>query len=430
MRTDLTASEAQSLILESTCLLGPETVALPAALSRVLAEAVVSNRDLPPASNSAMDGYAVRAADLAGASAERPVRLRVAFEVAAGAAAARVLRVGEAARILTGAPIPAGSDSVVRQEDAVREGEGVLVRVAPGLRENVRERGEDVRCGERVLEAGARIGAAEVGMLAALGRTVVSVRQRPRVAILSGGDELVEPDEDVSGGRIVASNSYSIAAQCREIGAEPVNLGIARDDPADLERHFRAGLRADVLVSSAGVSVGDRDYVRPVLEKLGCTLLFWGVKIKPGFPVCFGRFAAGAGAGPGPGPGAGNSPLVFGLPGNPVSAMMTFEQFVRPALLKMSGHRVWFRPLLRATLAERLTKGPGRLHFVRVALERAGEQVIARSTGTQSSGALRSMSLASGLLIFPADQTVLNPGDSASVQVLDESFFHSSEPGF
>jgi len=418
VRTDLTASEAQRLILEATPVLGPEIVPFPAALSRVLAETVVSSRDLPPASNSAMDGFAVRVADLAGASPERPVRLRVVFEVAAGAAPARAVGAGEAARILTGAPIPAGADSVVRQEDTAREGESVLVRIVPRPRENVRERGEDVRCGERVLESGAVIGPAEVGMLAALGRTVVAVRQRPRVAILSGGDELVEPDADVSGGRIVASNSYSMAAQCRAIGAEPSYLGIARDDPADLERRFRAGLRADVLVSSAGVSVGDRDYVRPVLEKIGCTLVFWGVKIKPGYPVCFGRFTAGDG------------PLVFGLPGNPVSAMMTFEQFVRPALLKMAGHRVWFRPRVRATLAERLQKGPGRLHFVRVALERKGDQVIARSTGTQSSGALRSMTLASGLLIFPAEETVLNPGDSANVQVLDESFFHSTEPGF
>jgi molybdopterin molybdotransferase len=255
-------------------------------------------------------------------------------------------------------------------------------------------------------------------MLAALGKLVVSVRRRPRVAILAGGDELVEPGGDVSGGQIVASNSYAIEAQCRELGAETMLLGIARDDPADLERRFRAGLRADLLISSAGVSVGDRDYVRPVLEKLGCALVFWGVRIKPGFPLVFGRFPTGEG------------PLVFGLPGNPVSAMLTFEQFVRPALLKMTGHPVWFRPLLRATLGERLQKSPGRLHFVRVSLERRGEQVIARSTGTQSSGALRSMTLASGLLIFPAEQTVLNPGDSASVQVLDKGFFDSSEPGF
>ncbi|HEY8156564.1 MAG TPA: gephyrin-like molybdotransferase Glp [Myxococcota bacterium] len=418
MLRDLTASEAQRLILESASALGPETVALPEALSRVLAESVVAGRDLPPADNSAMDGYAVRAADLAGAAADRPVRLPVVFEVAAGAAAARALGAGEAARILTGAPVPAGADSVVRQEDVTREGESVLVRVAPRLRENVRERGEDVRSGEGVLASGALIGPAEVGMLAALGRSVVAVRQRPRVAILSGGDELVEPDGDVSGGRIVASNSYSIAAQCREAGAEPSYLGIARDDPADLERRFRAGLRADVLVSSAGVSVGDRDYVRPVLEKLGCPLVFWGVKIKPGYPLCFGRFPAGDG------------PLVFGLPGNPVSAMITFELFVRPALLKMAGRRAWFRPLVRATLGERLQKGAGRLHFVRVSLERRGEQVIARSTGTQSSGALRSMTLASGLLIFPAEATVLDAGESANVQVLDEGFLQSPDPGF
>ncbi len=418
MLRDLTASEAQRLILESASALGPETVALPEALSRVLAESVVAGRDLPPADNSAMDGYAVRAADLAGAAADRPVRLPVVFEVAAGAAAARALVAGEAARILTGAPVPAGADSVVRQEDVTREGESVRVRVAPRLRENVRERGEDVRSGEGVLASGALIGPAEVGMLAALGRSVVAVRQRPRVAILSGGDELVEPDGDVSGGRIVASNSYSIAAQCREAGAEPSYLGIARDDPADLERRFRAGLRADVLVSSAGVSVGDRDYVRPVLEKLGCPLVFWGVKIKPGYPLCFGRFPAGDG------------PLVFGLPGNPVSAMITFELFVRPALLKMAGRRAWFRPLVRATLGERLQKGAGRLHFVRVSLERRGEQVIARSTGTQSSGALRSMTLASGLLIFPAEATVLDAGESANVQVLDEGFLQSPDPGF
>ncbi len=418
MRTDLTASEAQRSILEATRVLGPETVPLSAALSRVLVEAIVAPRDLPPANNSAMDGYAVRVADLAGATAAQPVRLRVAFEVAAGARATDRLGAGEAARILTGAPIPPGADSVVRQEDVSRDREQILVRVEPHPQQHVRERGEDVRSGELVLAPGTWIGPAEVGMLAALGRSVVAVRQRPRVAILSGGDELVEPDGDVSDGRIVASNAYSLAAQCREAGAEPVHLGIALDDPEDLERRFRAGLRADVLVSSAGVSVGDRDYVRPVLEKIGCTLDFWGVKIKPGFPVCFGRFAAGEG------------PLVFGLPGNPVSAMLTFEQFVRPALRKMTGHRVLFRPLVRATLAERLEKPPGRLHFVRVALERRGDEILARSTGTQSSGALRSMTLANGLLIFPAAATLLAPGEGADVQVLDESFFHSTEPGF
>jgi molybdopterin molybdotransferase len=255
-------------------------------------------------------------------------------------------------------------------------------------------------------------------MLAALGRSVVSVHQRPRVAILSTGDELVEPDQAIDGGRIVSSNSYSLAAQCRELGAEPVYLGIARDTPEDVERYFRAGLGADVLVSSAGVSVGDRDYVREVLEKLGCSFVFWGVKIKPGYPLAFGRFARDEG------------PLVFGLPGNPVSAMMTFEQFVRPALRKLTGHRSLYRPTIRAVLAESMYKSAGRLHFVRVELERRDGDVIARSTGTQSSGVLRSMTRAQGLLIFPSEATELLAGDAVTVQVLDNEFFASSQPGF
>jgi molybdopterin molybdotransferase len=365
-----------------------------------------------------MDGYAVRVADLLGASGERPAELEVTYEVPAGGRAERPIGPGEAVRILTGAPVPPGADAVVRQEDTEREGSRLRVRVAPEIRDNIRDAGEDVRAGEQVLAAGTIVGPSHVGMLASLGRGVVPVHQRPRVAILSSGDELVEPDEAVDGGRIVSSNSYSLAAQCLEVGAEPVYLGIARDTPEDLERHFRAGLGADVIVSSAGVSVGDRDYVRRVLTKLGCSLVFWGVKIKPGYPLAFGRFAPDGG------------PLVFGLPGNPVSAMMTFEQFVRPALRKLIGHRNWFRPTLRAKLAETLTKKAGRLHFVRVELERRDGDVIARSTGSQSSGVLRSMTRAQGLLLFPAEATELCEGDTATVQVLDGEFFASSQPGF
>jgi molybdopterin molybdotransferase len=421
MRTDLSPSEALALILESTPVLGSETVGVGGALGRVLTDAVVSTRRIPPDDNSAMDGYAVRAADCAGASAGRPVELRVVFEVAAGGAAARALEVGEAARILTGASLPPGADSVVRQEDTERRGDRVVVRVAPPVGEHVRPAGEDVRPGETVLAAGSRVGAAQIGMLAALGRTVVAVRQRPRVAILSGGDELVEPDGDVAGGRIVSSNSYSIAAHCRELGAEPVYLGIARDTPEEIERHVRAGLAADVLVSSAGVSVGDRDYVRDVLEKLGCRLLFWGVRIKPGYPLAFGRFELD---------GLSRGPLAFGLPGNPVSAMVTFEEFVRPALLKMMGHRRLHRPTLRVRVGETLHKKAGRLHFVRVALTRERGEVVARETGTQSSGALRSMTRATALLIFPADRTELHAGERAIVQVLDASFLASDVPGY
>jgi len=405
------------MVLEHTPVLGSETVALPEALGRVLAEPVRAPRDLPPADNSAMDGYAVRAEDLAGARPDAPVALRVAFEVPAGAGPTPTLRPGEAARIFTGASVPSGSDAVVRQEDVERDGDRVRFTAPAPPRSHVRDAGEDVREGELVLAEGALLRAAHVGMLASLGRSVVAVRPRPRVAILSGGDELVEPDGDVSGGRIVSSNSWSLAAQCRELGAVPLYLGIARDTPEDLERRLRGGLRADVLVSSAGVSVGDRDHVRGVLEKLGCRLLFWGVRIKPGFPLAFGRFEGDAG------------PLVFGLPGNPVSAMMTFEQFARPALLRMAGRRDLFRPTLRAELAERLTKKAGRLHFVRVRLERRGDRVLARSTGNQSSGALRSLTLAEGLLVFPAEATELCEGDTATVQVIEPAFLAASAPG-
>ncbi|MEE2677946.1 MAG: gephyrin-like molybdotransferase Glp [Myxococcota bacterium] len=420
MREGITPAEALGIVLDEVVALPTETVASQEALGRVLAESVVSGRRIPPADNSAMDGYAVRAADLAGAAPETPRELPVVFEVAAGATPEATLGAGEAARILTGAPLPPGADSVVRQEDVDRDGDRVRVRVAPALGEHVRAAGEDVEPGDRVLEAGTRLGAAHLGFMASRGRLVVAVRQRPQVAVLSGGDELVEPDGDVSGGGIVSSNSYSIAAQCRELGAAPVYLGIARDTPEDVAAHLRAGLGSDVLVSSAGVSVGDRDYVRGALEKLGCRLLFWGVQMKPGYPLAFGRF--GERGSPGP--------LVFGLPGNPVSAMMTFEQFVRPALCKMMGFPSLFRPVVVVRLGEALEKKPGRLHFVRVRLEREGEEFVAYSTGNQSSGVLRSMLLAQGILIFPADAARLEAGESVRVQVVDPAVLAAETPGF
>ena len=419
LRTGLAVAEAQRVVLALAPQLGSESVAGADALGRVLAEPVLSTRTLPPADNSAMDGYALRFADLAGATHAAPVVLRVAFEVAAGARAERAVAPGEAARIFTGAPLPPGADTVVKQEDTEREGALVRVRVSPRPGENVRLAGEDVRAGELVLDSGTELGPAALGLLAALGRTVVAVRQRPRVAIVAGGDELVEPDGAVSDGKIVSSNSYTLTAQCRRAGAEPIYLGIARDAPEALEERLRAGSGADLIVSSGGVSVGDRDYVRPVLEKLGCTLLFWGVQMKPGYPVVFGRFGE-------------TGPLVFGLPGNPVSAMVTFEQFVRPVLRKMAGHSAWFRPRVHATLAHDFEKSEGRTHFVRVFLEPkpdAPGEFVARSTGNQGSGILRSMALADGLLVIPAAQTRLRAGERGLVQVLDEGFFAAREPG-
>jgi len=417
MKSGISVAEAQQIVLDACRVLGCETVASVEAQGRVLAAPVSSGRTLPPADCSAMDGYAVRAEDLAGASESTPVQLSVVYEVAAGGEGKRALLAGEAARIFTGAPIPPGADAVVIQEDASARGDGVEISVAPKPGANIREAGEDIRRGDVVLEAGTLLGPAQLGMLASLGRSLVRVHQRPTVAILSGGDELVDPDGDAAGGRIVSSNTYSLAALCREVGAEPINLGIARDTPEDLDRLLRNGLRADFLVSSAGVSVGDHDYVRPVLEKLGCRLLFWGVLQKPGYPFAFGRFEEGEG------------PLVFGLPGNPVSAMVTFEQYIRPAIRKVTGHSAWFRPVVRARLTETLTKKAGRLHFVRVRLAVKKGRIEATSTGNQSSGVLRSMILAQGLMIFPADATELPAGTEVPVQVIDEQFFASMESG-
>jgi molybdopterin molybdotransferase len=312
---------------------------------------------------------------------------------------------------------------VVRQEDTEAKGDRVRICVRPELGENIRGAGEDIDIGQTALEAGCSIGPSEVGVLASLGRSLVEVHRRPRVAILSGGDELVEVDGDVSGGKIVASNAYTMAAACRLLGAEPFYLGIAADRPESVERQFRAALPADCIVSTAGVSVGDHDHVRPVLEKLGCRLDFWGVRMKPGYPLAFGRFD------PSSGPEHG-APLVFGLPGNPVSATVCFEQFVRPALLKMMGHENLFRPVVQARIAETLHKKPGRLHFVRVTLTQRDGEWVAHSTGNQSSGVMTSMARADGLLIFAEAASELKSGERAPVQVLDEGVFAGTKLGF
>jgi len=427
MREGLTVNEARAWVMDAAQPLDSEMVAVGEAVGRVIARPVDSTRQIPPADCSAMDGYAVRREDTAGGSDESPVELVVVYEIAAGGQAPRSLQAGEAARIFTGAPMPPGADAVVIQEHTkahVGVGERVRICVEANPRANVRDAGEDLEVGDRVIDAGTPIRSAHVGVLSSLGRAVVAVHRRPRVAILSGGDELVEVDGDISGGKIVASNAYALAAECRSLGAEPVNLGIAGDRPEAIEAQFRAALSADCIVSSAGVSVGDHDHVRPVLEKLGCTLEFWGVKMRPGFPLAFGRFDSALGTAGRPGP------LVFGLPGNPVSASVTFEQFVRPVLLKMLGHSRCFRPVIRARLGESLSKRPGRLHFMRVTLEERGGEIIAHSTGNQSSGVMRSLVQAQGLLVFPLEASELAAGDEVQVQVLDESFFAHAEPAF
>jgi len=396
----LTVEDATAQILARARPLGAESVDLRVALGRVLAEAVVSRREIPPWENSSMDGYAVRAADTAAA----PVTLAVVGRVAAGALPDRALGAGEAIRIFTGAPMPAGADAVVPQED-VEAGEREIRVARPVERgAHVRPRGEDVRVGDRVLDPGRPLGAAEIGLLAALGHSPVRVHRRPRVAILSTGNELADLGVEPGPGQIPNTNTYSLAAQALEAGADPVNVGVAPDRLEAIEERLRWALSADVIVSSAGVSVGELDLVRTALERSGAELHLWKVAMRPGKPVTFGTLG---------------HRLVFGLPGNPVSAMVTFELFVRPALRALAGLERLHRPRVRARALDPIPNPGHRRGYLRVTLSRDGDEVGARLTGEQGSSILRSMVLADGLAIVPGD-TVVAKGDHVEVMLLRE----------
>jgi molybdopterin molybdotransferase len=398
----LSVTEALERVLAGVPVLGAESVPLAEALDRVLAAPIVSTREIPPWDNSSMDGYAVRATDTTTASAEHPVVLTVAGEVAAGGVAREALRPGEAYRILTGAPLPSHSDAIVPQEDVQRDGTRVVLTRAVRVGAYVRLRGEDIRSGDRMLEPGSVLRPAALGVLASLGHARVAVHRRPTVAVLSTGDELVEPDAPLGPGQIPDSNSYTLYGLAREAGAVPLSLGIAPDRRDVLVERLRRGLDADVIVSSAGVSVGDRDFVREAVESLGARLDFWKVNMRPGKPLTFGRIG---------------ERFFFGLPGNPVSSMVTFELFVRPVLRRLGGHRILSRPRIRARALAPIDNPGSRPGYLRVRLERAGGEVSAKATGDQGSGILRSMLLADGLAVVPGD-TQIPKGDEVEVILL------------
>jgi molybdopterin molybdotransferase len=354
-----------------------------------------------------MDGYALRGADTAAATARAPARLALAGRVPAGALAERPLRPGEAFRIFTGAPLPEGADAVVPQEDVTAEGQTLLVPRPVPEGDFVRPRGEDMRRGDRVLERGRRLSAADIGMLATVGRNPVSVIRRPRVGILSTGDELVDLGGSIGPGQIPNSNSYALIAQVLEAGAQPVSLGIARDRLEDIETRLRWGLGCDLVLSSAGVSVGEHDFVKDALARLGAEQHLWLVDMRPGKPIAFSTI-----------PQEGKSALaLFALPGNPVSAMVTFELFVRPAILRMAGHTRLHRPTITARALAPIKNGDTRRGYLRVTLTPEGEGYGASLTGTQSSGVLRSMVTADGLAVVPG-QTTVEPGESVKVILL------------
>ncbi len=366
-----------------------ETVDFRDALLRVLAADVRARRDIPPFDKSAMDGYAVRAADTAAAQAGSPVTLAVSEDLPAGRVSRRALAAGQAARIMTGAPLPKGADAVVMVEDTERSGrDGVLVRRSARPGDNIGRAGEDVRAGDVVLPKGRLVGPSEVGMLAALGAARVAVVRRPRVAVIATGDEIVEPWENPGPARIRNSNGHALFAQALVAGADVDYLGIARDTPASLRAAVRKARDVDVLVLTGGVSVGDYDLVKDELVGLGVKPVFWKVNIKPGRPTFFG---------------AGGGRLVFGLPGNPTSAMVTFTLFVRPALDRMLAKAEPAPARAAALLDEEIRVKPGRTQFLRGVVKRRGPQLRVAPYANQRSGVLRSMVESGVLIVIPKD---------------------------
>jgi molybdopterin molybdotransferase len=415
--TSLGAADAARRILAEVRPQPALRVPLDDALDSVLAEDVMSPLDLPAWTNSAMDGYATRASDVRGATPERPVRLRVVEELPAGRFPTRAIGPGECARIFTGAPLPEGADGVVRQEDTDLGGATVAIYKDRDAGVNIRLAGEDIRKGSTVLRAGTALGPAELGVLASLAVAHPVVYRRPRVAILGSGDEIVDidqPEEILSGRKTASSNTHTLVALVRRAGGEPVNLGIARDTPESLREHLEGALACDLLVTTAGISVGEHDYVRAVLDALGAEQRFWKLRMRPGAPVGFGLVR--------------DVPWI-GLPGNPVSTMVTFELFVRPAIRRMCGHALPFRRAVPARAAEPITLKPKLQHFLRAVVRDGSAGLEARLTGPQGSGILTSMVLANALLVIPEGQFTTPAGAEVRAIVLDDPV-HQQEPPY
>ena len=393
--------EALKTILDNVSGVGTEQLSLLQAVGQVLAEDISSPWDLPLWDNSAMDGYAVRYDDCR----TIPCKLRVTGYLPAGASAEGIsLEAGCAVRIMTGAPVPAGADAVVPvEETGDTSGEQVTIKEAVKAGQHIRRQGEDIRRGEQILKAGSVLRPSEISLLASCGRPSVLVQRRPTVAVLSTGDELVEIGTPPGPAQLINSNTTTLAAAVREAGAVPRILGIARDNRLSHLEKMRQGLLADVLVTSAGISAGDRDLVRVVLEELGVKFLFWKVAIKPGKPTAFGLFEGRP---------------VFCLPGNPVASQITFDQFVRPALLRMMGHRRILRPTLTATVQEPIKAG-SRMRFLRVQLTQQDGRWLVASAGNQETGILRTSLLSDALALVPADKAYAS-GDEITVRLVGE----------
>jgi len=413
----LSVEEALQKILNEVDVLEGETVPILESLGQVLAADIISGIDVPPLDNSAMDGYAVKYRDTIGASEKTPKFLNVIDTVMAGSISRQEVVSGTAVRIMTGAPIPKGADSVVQFENTDDEKHkesspnqpvtrvGILSEAKDGL--NIRKAGEQIKKGAITLKKGTVIRAAEIGMMASLGYGKVKVIRRPVVAILSTGNELVEVDKPLPEGKIHDSNAYSIASLVRRYGCVPRMLGIARDNEESLVSKLKEAQGADMLLTTGGVSMGDYDMVKDILDRDG-EMVFWKVRVKPGKPLAFGKIK-----------GKDKSIPHLGLPGNSVSCMVSFELFVRPALLKMMGKKNFAKPAVEAIMEDNVKNDAGRRIYDRAIIERRNGNYYARLTGPQGSGILTSMSLANGLVIISEDRKTVNKGETVQALMLD-----------
>ncbi|HRN67331.1 MAG TPA: molybdopterin molybdotransferase MoeA [Promineifilum sp.] len=411
---DLSVREALNLILGTIDILSSEELNLFDGLGRVLAQSVTAHDSLPPFANSSMDGYAVRAEDVGGAREDRPIRLKVIGDIAAGAGILPEVIAGTAARIMTGAPLPPGADAVVPVEDTDEPWRGkerplpefVAIHRAVGPGDFTRHPGEDIRAGDIVLEKGCVLRPQEIGILAALGVGRINVIRRPRVGVLATGDELVDVASPLTPGKIRNSNGYAQTAQVAALGGVPVMLGVAGDTEAAVRERLDAGVAAgvDLLISSAGVSVGAYDVVKAVLDEVG-DVAFWRVRMRPGKPLAFGSYRG--------------TPFL-GVPGNPVSAMVSFEMFARPAILKMAGHDKLERPRVEVTILEDIDSD-GRESYIRAVVTRDERGYLARTTGGQGSHMMTSLVKANALLVVPEGVKAIQAGTKLKALMIDWS---------
>lgn len=419
-------------ILRSIRILPSDSVGLIASLDRVLAKDVYSGCSVPSQDNSAMDGFAIRASDTLGASSDNPLILEVIADVRAGYLANKKIKKNQAIRIMTGAGIPKGADSVIMVEDTalLEERKFAPAAVKKGVRtsgkefikvfkemesgDNIRKKGESIKKGELMISKGALLNSAHLGLLASIGCANVSVTRKPKIAILTTGDELLGLNEKLKPGKIYSSNTYTLYSQVIKAGGIAKNLGIAKDKPGELEAKLRQGFDCDMIITSGGVSVGDYDFVKDVLAKIGTNMQFWKVAMRPGKPMAFGLLpvnisAKGA---------AGKKIPVLGLPGNPVSSMISFEVFARPAIRKMLGQEMEIDNEIAAVLEEDIKIKPGFRYFLRANTFWKGEEYFTRTTGPQGSGILKSMGLANSLIIVPEESGCLKKGQKARVRFL------------